>query len=252
MQLNKSDKSTLPNVDYPYIQQQTPLSNTVTSPCPDNIGQGVVLCDDPNTLDLSKIHLLRLKVLSAGLFDKLHPFVGLKNKDAVDALAKSPLTLSDRDSEELQRFVINSIYHKIHSRWKNTQNTLLNFNQLPIQYATALVLVYMPSGNSPHGTPPFWAAMCSGAWTDAMDILQNNGDPTLLDTPVSYIDAAIHSIESYPNDEAKNYFGTAMTIEESRYLDAINSQSSELDSFNLMSEMVQCASSALGVREDWL
>ena len=116
--------------------------------------------------------------LSESLITKLKPYLGLKSKDAVDFLAKNPLTITDDESKQIDTKVKAQKVPRLKESYRTATDNTTNvaFDDLPSQAQTVIASVSFQYGTLSTKTPKFWKAVTTQDWVEAVKLLRNFGD----------------------------------------------------------------------------
>lgn len=120
------------------------------------------------------------KVDVAALMKKLDPYFGLKKQKAVDALAKTPLTVTKAEARLLADAFGYDVQKKVAAQFdkKNTQGMV--FKKLPTEAQTVIVdFAYQYGLSDSLGTirQTFWKYVYDGEWKKLADWLLSKPDP---------------------------------------------------------------------------
>lgn len=116
--------------------------------------------------------------LSADLITKFKPYLGKKGQDAVDFLAKNPLTITDDEAKDIDNKVRAKKVPALKTKYLNSPHNTGNvqFDDLPSQAQTVIASVSFQYGDLSTKTPKFWKAASSQDWVESVKILRNFGD----------------------------------------------------------------------------
>ncbi len=109
------------------------------------------------------------------LKEKLKPYAGLTKQDAVDYLAKNPLTITAEEATSLDKAVKSKALDALVERYDNA-TTGKKFAELPQQMQTVLASVEFQYGSMKAKTPTFWKMVTEQRWDDAIAELRDFGD----------------------------------------------------------------------------
>jgi hypothetical protein len=134
---------------------------------------------------------LRMMCLDAELFTKLMPYAGLREQNAVNALAEAPLTITQEQSDALDAADRAPIINALRSYYTRASDCA--FASLPPAVQTVLASVAFQYG--PHlayRTPHFWAFATEQYWQGMIDELKDFGDdyPSRRKREAAYLIAA--------------------------------------------------------------
>jgi len=125
-----------------------------------------------NEADLEKLKL------SKTLIDKFKPYLGLTKKNAVDAIKKKPLMISDAQALEIDKAVRSRHIVSITNKYNTAiEENAVKFKDLPAEAQTVIASVSFQYGiNLQRKTPLFWKAVISQNWKETAKILDDFGD----------------------------------------------------------------------------
>jgi|GEM_PF-1671772 len=121
--------------------------------------------------------------LSESLQQKLQPYLGLRQQDAVDALEANPLQLTPEEVEELDQAVkaqaldslVTSYNSEVADRNAADGGNRPSFEELPPEMQTVIASVNFQYG-SLEATPNFFDQVVDQRWDDALGNLRDFGD----------------------------------------------------------------------------
>lgn len=116
--------------------------------------------------------------LSADLTKKLKPYLLLKKQDAVDFLAKNPLTITKAEADEIDVALKKKLVPQLKNRFLNSKynKTNANFDDLPAQAQTVIASVSFQYGDLESTRTTFWQAVCEQNWAEAVKVLRSYTD----------------------------------------------------------------------------
>lgn len=107
----------------------------------------------------------------------LKPYVGKKAKDAQDALAKTPLTITTAQAATIDRAVKKSHVASIIRKYNASAENKKKFTDLPAEAQTVIASISFQYGtNLDVRAPKFWKAAKAQDWKACIAILNNYGD----------------------------------------------------------------------------
>ncbi|WPB82091.1 pesticin C-terminus-like muramidase [Archangium violaceum] len=141
------------------------------------VGTGVDL-GARNSADLERLGL------SEELRERLEPYLGLQQQEAVDFLAANPLQLTAEEVEELDQAVrdqavdslITSYNAEVTSRNAEDGGERASFEELPTEMQTVIASVHFQYGTLSTETPNFFGQVVDQRWDDALGNLRDFGD----------------------------------------------------------------------------
>lgn len=102
-----------------------------------------------------------------GLVRKLSPYLGKRQRDAVIALAQSPLKITQADADELDYYMIRH-HICLAARRYDKDSPQHQFADLPWQAQAAITsIIYQRGTGSPSKYPNTWRALLRADWQDA-------------------------------------------------------------------------------------
>lgn len=128
-------------------------------------------------VDLGQMEESELSSLSipATLKAKLAPYTGFIKQDAVNFLAKNPLTLTDAEVTALDHAIINRELAEIVAKY-NREVGVGAFENLNGFKQTVIFSVYYQYGDLARRAPRFWKQITTGDWEGAYRNLKDFGD----------------------------------------------------------------------------
>lgn len=141
-------------------------------PDPKNSNSGVTIATgfDLGQRSASELH----RLLPAALATKLSAYCGLKKHDAVNALNRSPLTITADEAEEIDLSVKHQMLTQLVQRYNRDSKT--DFEDLTEQMQTVIASVAFQYGDLSKRCPKFWRA-ATKVDSDAMALeLRDFGD----------------------------------------------------------------------------
>ncbi|HEY1059356.1 MAG TPA: pesticin C-terminus-like muramidase [Limnobacter sp.] len=131
-------------------------------------------------LDLGARNLADLNQLglSQDLVKRFKPYLGLKKRDAEQALKRSPLKISPQECIQIDGLVRTHYITALALRYNAAlQPGKTEFENLPPAVQTVITSVSFQYGlNLARATPQFWRAVTDQDWTSAIKILRDFGD----------------------------------------------------------------------------
>lgn len=128
-------------------------------------------------VDLGSKNEAYFKDLDDGIVEKLKPYLGKKKQAAINILATKPLTLSDAEIAELDRYVKEKELKTLKDQWDKDSD--VKFEDLPTNKATTVAATFYQ-----HGTQMFdydyWDQTTGGDWEAARDNLRDFNDKNPL------------------------------------------------------------------------
>ena len=125
-------------------------------------------------VDLGQFQESHLDPLLGALRAKLDPYIGLKQQDAVTALAKAPLTVTQAEADALDDIFHNVVMGPVEARYY--MSTAKQFSSLPDAVQTVVASVAYQYGPLWVHTPKFWATVVHSSWYGMASVLDNFGD----------------------------------------------------------------------------
>lgn len=113
------------------------------------------------------------------LMKKLDPYFGLKKQDAVDALAKTPLTVTDAEAGLLADAFDYDNQTRVAALFDKNNNKDMTFKKLPEQAQTVIIdFAYQYGLSDDKGTvrQTFWKYVYDGDWKKLADWLKDKPD----------------------------------------------------------------------------
>lgn len=107
---------------------------------------------------------------------KLTKYCGLKQKAAVDFLAKNPLSLTDNDCNAIMRPLEAMHAQNVATMYNKGISFGHSFDQLTSGQQTMIASVAYQYGNLPTKTPRLWKDIMGFDWEGAVKELRNFGD----------------------------------------------------------------------------
>ncbi|TBR44811.1 peptidase [Marinomonas agarivorans] len=160
-------------IDFGFIAELEGSSNKGYVPDPEQSRSGVSIAAG---FDIGQRTESELKqAFPSSLCEKLLPYAGKIRQDAVDVLAKIPLTLTDEELDIINRYSHSQAEKRLIDSWANTDHYESFFN-LSSQCQTVVASVAFQYGSLAKRTPNFWRQITQGDWTDALANLRNFGD----------------------------------------------------------------------------
>ena len=116
--------------------------------------------------------------LSTDLVTKLKPYLGKTAQDAVDYLAKNPLSITETQAAEIDKQVRAQKVPKLKESYRNAPENKkpVEFDDLPGQAQTVIASVSFQYGTLSTKTPKFWKAVTQQDWPESVKILRAFGD----------------------------------------------------------------------------
>ncbi len=161
-------------IDFKFIQELEGNVCTGYVPDPHNSASGVTIGCGFDLGARNKDELCQ--AFSQELAQKLVPYARLKKLDAVQALEDNPLTLTDDEVVEINRFSKQQAVQRLSLLWGEDPNTSEAFSELPAPCQTVIASVAFQYGNLKLRTPNFWLQITTKEWAAALENLRNFGD----------------------------------------------------------------------------
>ena len=169
---------TVDNVDFDFIADlEGSAINEAYVPQQDGVAidqSGVTI---GTGVDLGSKNEAYFKDLDDGIVEKLKPYLGKKKQAAINILATKPLTLSDAEIAELDRYVKEKELKTLKDQWDKDSD--VKFEDLPTNKATTVAATFYQ-----HGTQMFdydyWDQTTGGDWEAARDNLRDFNDKNPL------------------------------------------------------------------------
>ncbi len=139
-------------------------------------------------------HDLRSLGLNNKLVEKLKPYLGKKSQQAVNLLAKTPLTISKSEANLIDKQVKSAHTTEIVNNYDDAANGKGSFINLPAEAQTVIASVSFQYGsNLEQRTPTFWKHAISQDWVKVKNELLNFGDsyPTRRKKEASLLEKVI-------------------------------------------------------------
>lgn len=129
-----------------------------------------------NGVDLGSKTVQQLKDLGVAqdVIDKLTSYLGKKGQVADDYLKGNPLSLTQKQAEDLSNIFLQKSANEVADRF-NSESKVGKFSDLPGNTKTVLADIYHQYGNQLYKTN-FWKQVTDGDWQGAYKTLMNFGD----------------------------------------------------------------------------
>lgn len=108
--------------------------------------------------------LVRMGVPSL-LIARFRPYLSLRREEAVFALERAPMTISDVECETLDDAVHVDYIRRVAQRYDTS--SVLRFLDIPAEAQAVTVSLFYQLGDGVKKYPTTWMYLCTGAWTDA-------------------------------------------------------------------------------------
>lgn len=105
----------------------------------------------------------------------LRPYLGLRQKSALDMLAANPLRITQRQADSLNSFVRRGAADELRLAY-GASDAACAFDALPDAVQTVIASVHFQYGNLAAKCPHFWATAVAGDWAAMRRELLNFGD----------------------------------------------------------------------------
>ena len=166
------------NIDWKFIaNEEGEMILKGYVPLPDKSKSGVTIASGFDLGQHNEYDLKGLK-LSADLTKKVKPYLLLKKKDAVDFLAKNPLTITEAEASEIDTALKKKLVPQLKNRYLNSSynKTKTNFDDLPGQAQTVIASLSFQYGDLNSTRQTFWEAVSKQDWAEAVKILRSYTD----------------------------------------------------------------------------
>jgi len=146
-------------------------------PLPETSKSGVTIATGFDLGQHNEWDLEGLK-LSADLTKKLKPYLLLKKSAAVEFLKKNPLTITSEEAIEIDTALKKKLVPQLKNRYLNStyNKEKVSFDDLPAQAQTVIASVSFQYGDLNTARKPFWEAVSTQNWTEAVKILRGYTD----------------------------------------------------------------------------
>ncbi|WNG58115.1 pesticin [Archangium gephyra] len=172
------------DIDWDFIaEQEGAARQDAYVPDPEGSQSGVTVGTgvDLGARDLADLQRLGL---SEALQERLTPYLGLQQQEAVDFLEANPLQLTAEEVEELDQAVrdheveslITSYNAEVTSRNAEDGGERASFEELPAEMQTVIASVHFQYGTLRTETPNFFGQVVDQRWDDALGNLRDFGD----------------------------------------------------------------------------
>ncbi len=173
-----------PNIDWDFIAQQEGRAvQDGYVPNPEGSQSGVTVATgvDLGARDMDDLNRLGL---SDALKEKLEPYLGLRQQEAVDFLEENPLRLTAAEVQELDRAVktqtldqlVSGYNAEVAERNAADGGNRQTFEELPQEMQTVIASVHFQYGSLETATPNFFNQVIDQQWDDALANLRDFGD----------------------------------------------------------------------------
>lgn len=143
-----------------FIHKLEGCSLTGYVPDPENSKSGVTISTGYDIGQHYKTEMI--SAFSDGLARKLTPYAGLVKQEAVVALEKNPLTITNEEAKEITSWCDLSVKNWLFNRWDDVAE--IKFNELSDEQQTVLASVAYQYGDLARKTPKFWGHATHGDW----------------------------------------------------------------------------------------
>ncbi|ENI4129037.1 peptidoglycan-binding protein, partial [Vibrio fluvialis] len=161
-------------INFEFIKELEGVKKDGYVPDVKNSSSGVTIASGFDLGARSKSDLLALG-LPQKLVDKLTPYLGYKKDEAVEFLAKNPLSVNEQELELLISKVKESETRRIVDLYNRTSKTT-KFECLPWQAQTVIASVSYQYGYLPSETENFWKQAIEQDWSAMFNNLMKFGD----------------------------------------------------------------------------
>ncbi|MFH0227235.1 pesticin C-terminus-like muramidase [Vibrio furnissii] len=161
-------------INFDFIKELEGVKKDGYVPDVKNSSSGVTIASGFDLGARSKSDLLALG-LPQTLVDKLTPYLGYKKDEAVEFLAKHPLSVNEQELELLISKVKESETRRIVDLYNRTSKTT-KFECLPWQAQTVIASVSYQYGYLPSETENFWKQAIEQDWSAMFNNLMKFGD----------------------------------------------------------------------------
>ncbi|MCE7631761.1 type VI secretion system tip protein VgrG, partial [Vibrio fluvialis] len=161
-------------INFEFIKELEGVKKDGYVPDVKNSSSGVTIASGFDLGARSKSDLLALG-LPQTLVDKLTPYLGYKKDEAVEFLAKNPLSVNEQELELLISKVKESETRRIVDLYNRTSKTT-KFECLPWQAQTVIASVSYQYGYLPSETENFWKQAIEQDWSAMFNNLMKFGD----------------------------------------------------------------------------
>jgi lysozyme-like predicted toxin len=172
------------DIDWDFIaEQEGAASQDAYVPNPEGSQSGVTVGTGVDLGARNSADLERLG-LSEALRERLEPYLGLRQQDAVDFLADNPLQLTAEEVEELDQAVRDQAVDSLVTSYNAAATTRnaedggdrASFEELPTEMQTVIASVHFQYGTLSTETPNFFSQVVDQRWDDALGNLRDFGD----------------------------------------------------------------------------
>jgi GH24 family phage-related lysozyme (muramidase) len=143
-----------------YVPDVNNSKSGVTIACGFDLGQRSI-----NELD---------DAFGCGLADNLSIYAGLTGSDAVEALEITPLLITEKECEIINKYAHKQAVSRLLAEWNKESFT--PFSMLPNEAQTVVASVAFQYGSLEKRTPNFWRQVTAGDWAGAIKNLRDFGD----------------------------------------------------------------------------
>lgn len=135
-----------------------------------------------------------VKAFTPDLSAKLFPYCQLKGESALKVLKDNPLTITEEEAADVNRFAKNQAVARLTNDW--AADSLIEFSSLPIEIQTVVASVAFQYGSLRAKAPNFWRQITQGKWRSALKNLRNFGDryPTRRNKEADLLEAGLKLI----------------------------------------------------------
>lgn len=160
-------------IDFDFISDLEGSSCEGYVPDPHNSQSGVTIAAGFDIGQRSKSELKQ--AFTGQLCAKLLPYADKVKESACDALAETPLTVTQEEVCCINAYSHKNAQLKLIQEWQSAQS-YTDFQQLSSQCQTVVASVAFQYGSLRAKTPNFWLQVTSGDWPAAYENLRHFGD----------------------------------------------------------------------------
>ena len=163
--------STLPsNIDMEFLAQMEGNESKIYVPTyKKGIDNGKVIGTSGATIgmgfDLGARNVNDLKGLPLSIIEKLEPYLGLKNQEALEYVINNPLMINDEEKNIINQFAKKTEIEKLKTKWQETTGE--SFEDLDPRAATVIASVAFQHGDLLTKAPNFWKQVTTKDWSGA-------------------------------------------------------------------------------------
>lgn len=177
------------NIDRVFVGKLENSRKILTAVVPNAGHSGVTIADG---FDLGQQNVSGLKRigLSNSLIQKFTPYLGLKRDSAKAKLRTHPLTITDKEADEINKKVIDYFLLKLEKEYNN--KSVYKFKDLPREAQTVIYSVFHQYGSLTR-TPKFFGLVSKKDWSGTVKELRNFGDryPTRRNKEADYLEKIV-------------------------------------------------------------